>query len=352
MILNVSGGGNANLIDFNTVLQTVTYNNTSASVDKTDRKVSFQVTDDFFIEGNIAAAVVDMGCTSAISLSTPIAGAVNGTGIDLTWAFTGTSSSIEVHRHTAPYFTPSSSTLLTTLAITATSYTDTTTVNASTQYYYEISGIGTDCNEPVNSGEIGRFTYSFSPAATTTTKHFAMALPLINPSLTTANAVATAIDSSGKVKNVFKFNPQTKSFVEYMPGISQGGDNFSVSVGDGLTVELKNGHPPQFTLVGKVPNSESFDFEVMAGDGVGGAGFAQISTPLWVDLNNIKLADTMAKHIQGESSMKIFVVYKFNPVTASFIQRVVDSQFGLPNFEIELGQPYLIGNEGQAGTAF
>ena len=92
---------------------------------------------------------------------------LTGADVDLTWADNpANAGGYEVHRSTAPYFTPDSDSLYETLSAYSTSYTDSGAAgSASENYTYIVRGLN-NCGAPSGyEKRLGEFDFGLVPGS-------------------------------------------------------------------------------------------------------------------------------------------------------------------------------------------
>lgn len=172
-----------------------------------------------------------------------------------------------------------------------------------------------------------------APSALLATNKFTnIAIPLI-VSATTADAVATYIDgTNNSIKQVSRYDSGTQSLVTRNVGSPFGVPNFTVNPGDWLLVSADSAAPTNFAWVGDVPAQGSIDYSVVV-------GFNAIMLPL--DQAALATADDLAASIGNVSQVSYY-----DATTQSLVTRNVGSPFGVPNFAVKIGYPYLVNSTG------
>jgi hypothetical protein len=168
-----------------------------------------------------------------------------------------------------------------------------------------------------------------APSALLATNKFNnIAVPLI-VSATTADDVAAYIDgTNNSIKTVARYDAATQSLVTRNVGSPFGVPNFAVNTGDWLLVSADSAAPTTFAWVGDVPAQGSVSYSIVS-------GFNAIMLPL--DQASITTADALAASIGNVSQVSYY-----NATTQSLITRNVGSPFGVPNFAVQIGYPYLV----------
>jgi hypothetical protein len=252
--------------------------------------------------------------------------AKNGNDVVLTWS--GAASSYEVHRSTTDaYFTPSPSSQLT---ITSSAvYTDTTPAAVSFYIVQAVGGCGSG-----DSNTAAAFSYPITSGPTI--KYSAISVPLlVTGTISTADDVAAYINSTNpptttnSIRRVARWDAASQGLVIRNVGSPFGTPNFNVAVGDFLLVGAVTNAPPTFAWGGDVPPVGFRQYNLVAN------GYTGIMLPL--DRTDLLTADALASAIGNVTR-----VARWDAATQGLVIRNVRSPFGTPNFNINIGYPYLV----------
>jgi RHS repeat-associated protein len=249
----------------------------------------------------------------------------NGANIQLTWTAVAGSQGYDVHRSTAPFFTPSTATLVQTVGAGTTTFTDNGTVgNPTVNYFYIVQAvIG---NERRDSNTVGEIDYALNNAGN---KYSLIALPF--PSTTIVNA-ATLATYIGNVGALLKWNPSTQSFRFFRPPAS--GDNFPVTVGDAIFVLVNSGGPSVVTMTGSVT---PIQYNLRAN------GFNFLSMPL--QQTNLTAANLVAGDVPGAQAL---LAWNESAQLFRFFTPPVSGD----NFGLRPGAPFLLQLGATTATAW
>lgn len=268
-------------------------------------------------DGNMLPATDVNGSLNSIApLSSALAIAkANSTDARLTWnAATGVAS-YRIYRGTAPYFTPTDPPYATTTGLI---YTDTNVLgNTTTNYYYVIRSACDTGFQSDNSNRVGEFDFAITRNAYNT-----IALPLIDPSLATADQLGNAINAT----KISRWIPDTQLLGTRIVGVT--GTNFGLGVGQGYFVYTPGAGATALTVVGSVPAAGSLSFTITRASS---CKLNLLSLPL--DQDTITSADTLAGVIGGVPTIK-----EWRSVTNVFATRVVGVVGN--NFVTRIGYPY------------
>jgi hypothetical protein len=92
-------------------------------------------------------------------------GAVSGNNLVLNWNHLPTNEEYAIYRHTTPYFTPPTGTLLDTLTAPTATYTDINAVAGGTPYFYVVQAVSNSTSTSADSNEVGLIPFSIVPGS-------------------------------------------------------------------------------------------------------------------------------------------------------------------------------------------
>ena len=239
-----------------------------------------------------------------------------GSDIELTWTEEPANQGFQVHRSSAPFFNPVSSTLLITLPTATAVYTDIGATGVlSPSYFYQVRSLRSQ-GQTADSNEVGAIDYAINNSGS---MYSLVGLPFATAAISNAVSLASYV---GGVSAVLKWNPSTQAFRIFVPPNT--GDNFSLAPGEVIFVQVSNSGPGAVTMTGDVSAVQH---------SLNPGGFNFISLPLQrVDLTN---AATTAADITNVNSM-----LSWNEATQTF-------RFFVPpntgdNFSLQVGAPFVI----------
>lgn len=239
-------------------------------------------------------------------------------GVQLSWSG-GTGASIEIHGSDTPDFTPTADTLLTALSGTSGTYLE-TSVASSGSAFYVARMINAAATVTDDSDRVGYIRYPLNNSGDT---YSMLAVPFATPSILDAADLAAHI---GDVAALLKWNAATQAFRLFVPPAS--GDNFSVSAGDAVMVQLDSGGPTGVALTGDVvsvhhtlvPNGYNFlSLPLQRGDLTDAAAVA-------ADMGNV---ETLLRWDESTQAFRFFAP----PSTGD-------------NFELTPGAPFSVATDG------
>jgi hypothetical protein len=157
-----------------------------------------------------------------------------------------------------------------------------------------------------------------------------IAVPLIVPSAPTADQVAYYIDPApSSIKQVAYWDEVAQSMVIRNVGAPFGVPNFPVATGDWLMVAADATAPVSFAWVGDVPAIGSRQYTTVA------SGFTDLMLPL--DRSDLTTADAL-----GNDIGVVTQVARWDSANQGLVIRNVNAPFGVPNYNITPGYPYLV----------
>lgn len=142
------------------------------------------------------------------------------------------------------------------------------------------------------------------------------------------NAAGLAAIVGPGVQQVLKWNANTNSHLQYIPGL--GGDNFNLSVGGVYWLELDSTANNIVSFVGNVPTQGSVTFALVR-PAAAGCRYNDISIPL--ERSDITTPQQLANSIGNVEQ-----VLQWSPATNTYQQYLVG--LGGDNFTIKIGYPY------------
>lgn len=140
-----------------------------------------------------------------------------------------------------------------------------------------------------------------------------------------AEGLATIVGTG--VQQILQWNPNTGTYLSYIPGL--GGDNFNLTVGGVYWLELDSSAGNIVSFVGDVPAQGSVSFTLMRP--VLGCAFNDISLPL--DQGAITTPQQLADSIGNVEQ-----VLQWNASTQTFLQYIPG--LGGDDFDVKIGYPY------------
>ena len=256
-------------------------------------------------------------CAPALPVAPVLTISASGADIGLNWTDDAANASYEVHRSTAPFFTPLSGTLLLTLPGGTTAFTDTGAAgNVATNYFYQVQALNGDGSLSAGSNEVGEIDFALNNAGDL---YSLITLPFSTTTITNAARLASAIGDVGALLN---WNRATQAFRFFVPPAT--GDNFALIPGEVVFVQLNSGGPNGVTMVGDVT---AVQYSLAPG------GFNFISLPLQRD--DLTDAASVALDITNINSM-----LSWNETTQTF-RLFVPPGTG-DNFALQPGRPFVI----------
>lgn len=175
-----------------------------------------------------------------------------------------------------------------------------------------------------------------APEATLATNKYNMiAMPLNAANQFTSagqsfNAAGMAAIVGSGVQQVLSWNPNTSSYLSYVPGL--GGDNFNLAVGGAYWLELDSTAGSIVSFVGDVPAQGTIK-NTLVRPASGNCVYNDISIPL--DQSSVTTPQQLADAIGNVEQ-----VLQWNATTQSFLQFVPG--LGGDTFNVKIGYPYTV----------
>jgi len=141
-----------------------------------------------------------------------------------------------------------------------------------------------------------------------------------------AEGLATIVGSG--VQQVLQWNPSTKSYLSYIPGL--GGDTIPMQVGRVYWLQLDSTSTTVVSFVGDVPNQGDVYFPLVRPTS-GACVYNDISIPL-------DRADITTPQLLADSIQNVEQVLQWNPATNSFLQYLPG--IGGDTIVMKIGYPY------------
>lgn len=172
-----------------------------------------------------------------------VSSSVSGNDVVLTWTTNQVNTAYEIHLSDTPFFAPSSSTLVTTVAANIATYIDTNRAmaGASSAYYQIVALVG---GQRANSNEAGAITYPLNNGGDL---YSLVALSFADTGIGTAAELAAYI---GNTNRLLKWNAINQTFRLFVPPAT--GDNFSLATGDVVFVAVNSNADDYVTVSGNV----------------------------------------------------------------------------------------------------
>lgn len=241
---------------------------------------------------------------------------LNATDARLSWTSVSGVSEYHLYRGTTPYFTAAEPPYRTT---SATQSDDAGVLgNPATNYFYTVKAVCPNGSASQVSNRVGEFDFALVRNASN-----AVALPLIDSSLQTADDLGLATGSS----KVSEWVAETSSFRTRLVGIV--GPDFTLQTAHGYFVRTKAAPTPTvFTTVGRVPDAGSVSFSIYRQTS---CKLNLLSLPL--DHPELSNALQLATSIGGVPKVSEWIA-----ATNSFRTYIVN--IGPINFSTRIGYPY------------
>lgn len=267
--------------------------------------------------GNIPATGQDgTVTTNPPSSPTLTISKLNSSDARLSWSSIGGIAEYHLYRGTTPYFAPQDPAYQT---LSGTQYDDSGVLgDYTTNYFYVVKAVCPNGAVSAASNRVGEFDFGLVRNAANT-----IALPLIDPSLQTADDLGAATGSS----KVSEWVPETSSFRTRLVHLI--GPNFSLQTGHGYFVRTNSSLTPTvFTMVGGVPEAGAITFPIYR---AASCRLNLLSLPL--DHPELNTALKIATSIGGVPKISEWVAS-----TGSFRTYLVG--VGPINFGTKIGYPY------------
>jgi hypothetical protein len=245
----------------------------------------------------------------------------------------------EVWRSTDPYFTPQGTTPYATVTadVGTNTYTDVGALgDVNNNYFYVVRAFNDFGLLSPISNRVGEYDYVITPGVGASLKLSVVGLPLQISSVNSADDVAYYIDPTGSIKRIGKWDPITQTWINRTVGSPFPPVDYPVATGDALRIYANNLAPTILSWAGNLLQQGIVNYSLSS------SKWNFITIPLDQDLSVIPTADALAADIQNGASTLGMRVGKWDPVTQTWIYRVVGSPFPPANYAVFLGQPYFI----------